>query len=297
MSRVASLPEIVFTTPRNLPDARKLRGRVAVVDIAFAADGMGTPFAETTGAFIKELGGRLAAWVDHHDHERHVEFAGDPRFSLATKAEHGACPEMVTPEVVRAAGPVDTIVAHVDLDGLYAAVKWILGGEEPYAGADDDARAVDTRIGTPGPTGTIVDKALRAHFRDEGLKHRIVRWLVDGMKDKPLGREIAEAAADFDRMAGETTRLAALYEPRGAKVVYVDAGAHARAPFDKTMLLLEGQKRAPVAIVRDAGMITLAAAFDSGIDFVRLFDLGGGMPTRVSIKEARLDEVLQKLNG
>jgi hypothetical protein len=81
------------------------------------------------------------------------------------------------------------------------------------------------------------------------------------------------------------------------KAVYVDAGAHAKAPFDKTMLLLEGQKRAPVAIVRDAGMITLAAAFDSGIDFVKLLDLGGGMPTRVSIKEARLDEVLHKLNG
>src|SRR5689334_15759590 len=235
MSPAPSLPEIVFTTPRQLPDARKLRGRVAVVDIAFAADGMGTPFDETTGAFIRELGGRLAAWVDHHDHDRQAEFQSDPRFTLATKAEHGACPEMVTPEVVREAGPIDTIVAHVDLDGLYSAVKWILGGVEPYAGADDDARAVDTRIGAPGPIGTMIDKALRAHFRDEGLKHRIVRWLVDGMKDKPLGREIAEAAADFDRMADETERLAALYEDRG-KAVYVDAGAHAKAPFDKTML-------------------------------------------------------------
>jgi hypothetical protein len=266
-----------------------------VLDIAFAADGMGTPFEETTGAFIRELGGRLAAWVDHHDHDRFVDFAGDKRFTLATKAEHGACPEMVTPEVVREAGPIDTIVAHLDLDGIYSAVKWVLGGVEPYAGADADARAVDTRIGTPGATGELVDKALRAHFRDEGLKHRIVRWLVDGMRDKALGREIAEAAADFDRMAAETARLAGLYEPRG-KAVYVDAGTHAQAPFDKTMLLLEGQKRAPVAIVRDAGMITLAAAFDSGIDFVKLLELGGGMPTRVSIKEARLDEVLQKLN-
>jgi hypothetical protein len=296
MASRPSLPEIVFTTPRHLPDAHKLRGRVAVVDIAFAADGMGTPFDETTGAFIRELGGRLAAWVDHHDHDRQAEFKTDRRFSLATKAEHGACPEMVTPDVVREAGPVDTIVAHVDLDGLYSAVKWILGGVEPYPGADDDARAVDTRIGEPGPTGTMVDKALRAHFRDEGLKHRIVRWLVDGLKDKALGREIAEAAADFDRMAAETERLASLYEPRG-KAVYVDAATHARSAFDKTMLLLEGQKRAPVAIVRDAGMITIAAAFDSGLDFVKLFGLGGGMPTRVSLKEARLAEVLQKLNG
>jgi hypothetical protein len=295
-SHSASLPEIVFTTPRHLPEPKKLRGRVAVVDIAFAADGMGTPFEETTAAFIRELGGRLAAWVDHHDHERHRDYAADRRFTLATKAEHGACPEMVTPAVVREAGPVDTIVAHVDLDGIYAAVKWVLGGFEPYPGADEDARAVDTRIGTPGPTGSLVDRALRAHFRDEGLKHRIVRWLVDGMKDKALGREIAEAAADFDRMAAETARLAGLYEPRG-RAVYVDAATHAKAPFDKTMLLLEGQKRAPVAIVRDAGMITLAAAFDSGIDFVKLLALGGGMPTRVSLKEARLDEVLTKLNG
>src|SRR5437764_8406589 len=103
-----SLPELVFSTPRNLPNARKLRGRVVVLDIAFAADGMGTPFEETTGAFSRALGGRLAAWVDHHDHERHEQFKADPRFTLATKAEHGACPEMVTPELVRAAGPVDT---------------------------------------------------------------------------------------------------------------------------------------------------------------------------------------------
>jgi hypothetical protein len=292
----AALPEIVFSTPRHLPDARKLRGRVAVLDIAFAADGMGTPFEETTGAFIRALGGRLAAWVDHHDHERQAQFKLDPRFTLATKAEHGACPEMVTPDVVRAAGPVDTLVCHVDLDGLYSAVKWALGGEEPYAGADDDARAVDTRIGAPGPIGEMVDKALRAHFRDEGLKHRIVRWLVDGRKDKPLGREIEEAAADFDRMAQEAVRLADLYEVRG-KAVFVDAGHLARNPYDKTLLLLEGQKRAAVAIVRDTGMITVAAAFDSGLDFVRLLGLGGGMPTRVSIAESRLAEVLEKLNA
>jgi hypothetical protein len=288
-------PDLVFTTPRKLPDARKLRGRVAVLDVAFAADGMGTPFEETTGAFIRELGGRLAAWVDHHDHEKQAEFRADSRFVLATKAEHGACPEMVTPAVVKEAGPVDTIVCHVDLDGLYAAAKWILDGKEPYAGADDDARAVDTRLSEPGPTGALIDNALRAHFRDEGLKHRIIRYLVGGLKDKQLHAEIAEAAGDFERMAEEARRLAGRYQRRG-RAVFVDAGDATR-PYDKTLLLLEGQKRAPVAIVRDAGMITLAAAFDSGINFVELLSLGGGMPTRVSIAESRLDEVLAKINS
>jgi hypothetical protein len=287
-------PDVVFTTPRSLPDAKRLRGRVAVLDIAFAADGMGTPFEEITGAFLTALGGRLAAWVDHHDHERHAQFAADPRFVLATKAEHGACPEMVTPKVVADAGPVDTLVCHVDLDGIYAAAKWILGGEEPYPGADDDARCIDTRLGEPSKRAALLDKALRARFRDDGLKHRILRWLIDGCRDEGIEAEVREAAAELEAMEKETLRLAGRFEARG-RAVYVDAGAEARGRFDKTLLLLEGQKRAPVAIVRDAGMITLAAAFDSGIDFVKLFGLGGGMPTRVSLPASRLDEVLAKL--
>ena len=291
-----STPALVFTTPRSLPSPASLQGRVAVLDIAFAADGMGTPFETTTLAFIRALGARLGAWVDHHDHDRHGDFASDPRFTLATKAQHGACPEMVTPEVVRAAGPIDTLVTHVDLDGLYAAAKWILDGKEPYAGADDDARAVDTRIGLPGPIGARVDKALRARFRDDGLKHRIVLWLCTRQKDKTLGDEIATAATEFDLMDAETARLASLYQPRG-RAVYVDAGSLSRSRYDKTELLLRGQTLAPVAIVRDAGAISIAAAFDSGIDFVKLLGLGGGMPTRVSIPDKRLAEVLEKLNG
>ena len=187
-------PRIVFSTPRTLPDARTLEGRVVVLDIAFAADGMGTPFEEMTGRFLTELGDRLAAWVDHHDHDLHARFRDDPRFVLATKAEHGACPEMVVPELVHRIGPVDTILTHLDLDGIYAAVKWVLGGREPYPGADDDARAVDTRIGEPGPIGKLIDFALRARHRDEALKHRIVRYLAGGAKDKQHRAVIAEAA-------------------------------------------------------------------------------------------------------
>ena len=172
---------VVFTSPRALPSARELPGRVVVLDVAFAADGLGTSFVGVTLKFIQELGSRLAAWVDHHDHDSHGDFRGDPRFILSTKAEHGACPEMVTPEVVRLAGPVDTIVCHLDVDGLYAAAKWLRGGTEPYAGADDDARAVDTRIGEPSPEATRIDHALRAHWTDETLKLRVVHYLVTGL--------------------------------------------------------------------------------------------------------------------
>src|SRR4051794_6030288 len=291
----STLPRLVFSTPRSLPAAAGLPGRVVVLDIAFAADGMGTPFEEVTGVFLRELGDRLAAWVDHHDHEFHVRFAGDPRFLLATKAEHGACPEMVTPELVAAVGPVDTIMTHVDLDGLYAAAKWILGGHEPYPGADDDARAVDTRLGAPGATGKLIDFALRARFRDEPLKHRVVRYLVGGLKDKEHKAVIVEAAAEFERTLAETERLTGRFKVNG-RIAFVDA-RESKAPYDKTSLLLAGQALAEISIVHDSGTVTIAAAFDSGWDFVGLLGLGGGMPTRVSIPEAKLKDALAAIHA
>jgi len=288
-------PRVVFSTPRTLPPAASLDGRVVVLDIAFAAEGLGTPFEEVTGRFLHDLGDRLAAWIDHHDHELHDRYKDDPRFVLATKAEHGACPEMVTPEIVERTGPVDTIVAHMDLDGLYAAAKWLLGGREPYPGADEDARKVDTRIGKPGAQAMLIDHALRARFRDEALKHRVVHWLVGGLKDKEHRKVIAEAAAEFEGMHAETERLTSKYRVSG-RVALVDARM-AKGPYDKTELLLAGQKKAEVAVVRDSGMVTIAAAFDSGWDFVALLALGGGMPTRVSVPESRLADVLEKINA
>ena len=288
-------PQLEFSTPRTLPDARSLSGRVVVLDIAFAAAGLGTPFESVTGKFLDELGDRLAAWVDHHDHEFHGRFREDPRFVLATKAEHGACPEMVTPELVARIGPVDTILAHMDLDGLYAAAKWILGGREPYPGADEDALRVDTRIGVPSPTARLIDEALRARFRDAPLKHRVVRWLVGGLKDREHRAVITEAAEKFAKSAGETQRLAGRYRIRG-RIAYVDARS-SKGPYDKTELLLAGQQRAPIAVVQDSGMITIAAAYDSGWNFVDLLALGGGMPTRVSVAESRLEESVRLINS
>ena len=281
-----------FLTPRVLPKAETLAGRVVVLDIAFAAETGKTSFATVTLPFIKGLGSRLAAWVDHHDHERHVDYAGDARFVLATKAQHGACPEMVTPELVSRIGPVDTLAVHVDLDGLYAGAKWVLGGVEPYDGADIDARAIDTRCGKPGPIAARIDRALRARFRDETLKHRILQYLIARTHAPHHFEEIDAAARLVDPLLEQAQRLSEQYRVDGA-VAYLEVKSS--TPYDKTELLLLGQQRAAVAVVRDSGSISIAADFDSGLDFVKLFELGGGMPTRVSVPEARRDEVLAKL--
>lgn len=268
---------------------------MVVVDIAFAASSGGKVSFETvTLPLIDGLGDRLAAWVDHHDHERHDEYAADERFLLRTKAQHGACPELVTPELVNSTGPIDTIVAHNDLDGLYSAAKWILGGHEPYPGSDDDARCVDTRLGEPGPVGTKVDRALRARFRDDDLKRSVVLWLVGGCREDIHKERIDEAEREFDRSNQGTPGLAARFETRG-RIAFVDA-SNSQLPYDKTELLLCGQKIAEVAAVKDSGAVTFAAGFDSGWNFLEILGLEGGMPTRVSISESRMEEAIQKIN-
>src|ERR1700754_29063 len=85
-------PILAYGTPRKLPRPEELKGRVVVLDVAFAAAGAGgASFEKTTKPFIDKLGTRLAAWIDHHDHAKHSLYASDARFLLRTKAEHGAC--------------------------------------------------------------------------------------------------------------------------------------------------------------------------------------------------------------
>jgi hypothetical protein len=287
--------QVFFASPRRLPDPTTLPGRVVVLDIAFAADGGGgVSYATVTEAFLQGLGARLAAWVDHHDHPRQADFAGDERFVLASKQEAGACPEMITPELVRRTGPVQSILAHHDLDGLYAAAKWIREGRPPYPTADADARAVDTREGTPSARGALLDHALRARTRDQAFLHRVRRFLVAGCPSSGTDlEEIRAAATEFDALAARTQALARTYRVEGPVArVKVPVGGGA---IDKTDLLLLGQALAPVAVVEHSGMITVAAAFGSGYDFPRLLGLSGGMPTRVSAPADRLPRLLAAL--
>lgn len=286
-----AFPAIAYGTPRKLPSAKDLRGRVVVLDIAFAAEAAGASFEKVTKKLIDALGPRLAMWIDHHDHARHGEYADDPRFILSTKAQHPACPEMVTPARVEAAGPIDTICCHVDFDGLCAAAKWIRGGHEPYPGADHDARAIDTRMGTPSERAATVDRALRARPRDDGLKGLIVRYLATG--DSGLWEPIASAAEHFRMIEDEARRLAHRYRVAG-DVAVVDATERG-GPYDKTLLLLLGQERARIAVVHDETTVTCAARFDSGVNLLTTFGLEGGMPTRVSLPKKQLASMLERL--
>jgi hypothetical protein len=294
---------LAFATPRKLPKAASLKGRVVVVDVAFASEAASGGFEKVTKPFIDGLGTRLAAWVDHHDHKEHARYAKDPRFVLATKAEHGACPEMVTPELVKRIGTVDTIMCHTDFDGLCSAAKWMREGVEPYKGADDDARAIDTRVGTPSALADRFDRALRARSRDQALMGIIVRHLAEGLADASLWEPIDAAARELAAIETRTHELARDYRiwdlsgdagPRS--VAFVDA-SEAHGEYDKTLLLLLGQKRAPMAIVRDRDSSTLAAPFDSGINFLDLLGLSGGMPTLVSIPTPRMIEALTRLGA
>lgn len=290
-----------FATPRKLPRPREVLGRVVVLDVAFASEASGGGFAKITKPFIDGLGERLAAWVDHHDHLAHASYRSDPRFVLATKAEHGACPEMVTPELVKRIGVVDSIVCHTDFDGLCSAAKWIRDGREPYEGADDDARAVDTRIGFPGPIGTRLDRALRARPRDYALFGVVVRHLSTGLADASLWEPIDAAGRELDAIERDTRRVAERYrvlslerKTRARSAAFIDATEH-HGRYDKTLLLMLGQERADVAILLDQDTLSLAAPFDSGQNFLTLLGLSGGMPTLVSVPKARFRDALEGL--
>lgn len=286
-------PNLAIGTPRRLPKASSLKGRVVVLDVAFAGAQSGG-FEKVTLPFIRGLGDRLRAWVDHHDHDEHVRFRNDARFVLRTKAQHGACPELIDQALVERIGPIDTICHHNDFDGLASAAKWMRGGIEAYPGCDEDARAIDTRLGVPSDRATIIDRALRARPRDQALYEFVVRALAKGLSEPVLWEQIVAAAAEMEPIENETKRVAERYTHLGGKVVGIDVTGHAAA-IDKTLLLLLGQERDTVSLIVDRDTVSVAARFDSGLNFLQLFEVSGGMPTRISLPKSRLPAILEAL--
>ncbi len=131
-------------------------------------------------------------------------------------------------------------------------------------------------------------------YRALGLFGLVVRHLSTGLSDASLWDPIDRAAEDLIPIERETRRAAERYRrlPPGVALLELTADFNR---VDKTLLLLLGQEREPVSVVVDRDNVSVAARFDSGLNFVSLLDLGGGMPTRISVPRTRLLEVLRAL--
>lgn len=257
-----------------------------MLDVAFAAGGQ---WKSKTRVFIDALGPRLVRFVDHHEHKdawRH--YKDDPRFLLVPNKIAHACPELVTPEVVQAAGPVDHIIAHADFDGAIAAVKWLRGGKEPWPGADEDARAVDS----PGRGHTLseqgarialaMDEASARYDREKQLAFmtNVTTAVVEGSFEPALDDEIdllgraAREAEVTARVLGD--RHGALEAP-GVFVIRLD-----EKPDNRTRrnLLMYAEEKARVGAVHEpdpaGGAWIIAATFDESLDLEKVEGFEGG---------------------
>ncbi|MBM65417.1 MAG: hypothetical protein CMH55_04190 [Myxococcales bacterium] len=288
-----SKAEVFFATPFRLPSPEELGDRVVVLDIAFCATGPNRSYESITRPFIESLGTRLKLWVDHHDHERNEDWAEDERFVLVSRDQHPACPELITPARVQGAGPIDTIVCHHDFDGIASAARFLLGGEDPYPGCELDARAIDSRVGKASAHAERLAGALAVRH-DDVMRRLVLGALVHGRESSEQAKQIDRAYESHQKRARRARELAATGERIGS-VLLMDNRGH-REKADRTVALLEGQKRAPVAVfLAGDGRVTVACDAALDLDLCALFETGGGMRNRVTLTIDRLDEVLRKL--
>ncbi len=289
-------PTVIIATPRGLPKASQLPGRVVVLDIAFASNAGGMSFEKVTGKFITELGARLALWVDHHDSDYHAQYARDPRFILHRKADYGACPELITPALVADTGHIDSIVCHNDFDGLMSAAKWLRGGNECYPGADSDAFAIDTCSAQPSPLAQIIQRSTLTQAKNREWLLSIVSFLASGANNTEMLAEIEQVGRPYHLLQQAAQDLAAQFVCAAKDTVLVTVPPDWPA-YDRTHLLLLGQTQARIAAVLDRDTLTFAAHYQSGINFLTLFGLSGGMPTVVSVNAKDLDGALAAIDA
>ena len=265
--------------PSNLP-AAPAEGRVAVVDVAFAgADN----FEKSTVPFLAQLGDRLAIWIDHHEHPLGwARYKGDPRFLLVPNREAHACPELVTPEVVRAAGPVEVVVAHADFDGLISAVKFIRQGAPPWPEADEDARAADSpgRGHALSARGRLLTAALDQAAGElstrqrEALRQELAAALIAGAVPASLQRRLEELSSAFAETLLPVDGLAATAREEAPGVLVVRAEkAFARAV--KKALLSRLEEKAKIGVVVEGKAVTVAT-FHEQLDLARCDELTAG---------------------
>jgi hypothetical protein len=276
----------------------------AVLDVAFAG---GTQLDRTL-AFIEAAGERLRLWVDHHEHplgwSRYVH---DPRFVLVPSREAHACPELVTPQVVERAGPVEVVLAHHDFDGLMSAVRFILGGREPYEGADEDARAADS----PGRGHVLSSRGRRlsaalseagAELDDLGfveLYRSVVDSVLNGAESSELAGTLDRLAIDADTAIERAHRLAepCRVEAPGVAVLRVDAQLDGRTRR-AVLAVLEG--KAAVGLVLEGTpkrYWATAATYHDTVALEEVADLNRGRHDFRFGPTKKAEEMIQQLSG
>jgi len=269
------LPRLRFiASPKLLPRPPK-EGRVALVDLAFAH---GNIYEQKTVPFIERLGPRLAAWIDHHEHVGWARFGHDPRFILVPKNRAPACPELVTPKVVKQAGPVQHLFAHADFDGCVAAAKFLLGGKAPYDTADTDARAIDA----PGRGFSCSDKAKRLALAMDRARATTKMGtycaLLSDITNSLIGQqEPPELRASIDTYCqAQRERLQELHTwLDNATTPHPDVllirVAEKISPSDRKALLCLLEERARVAVVEAENKVTVGSFNEEGLNL-------GGLP-------------------
>jgi hypothetical protein len=276
---IAPVRILFVEQPGNLPPPPS-EGRVAVVDLAFAG---GENYERSTVPFLEALGDRLAVWIDHHEHPLGwSKVRNDPRFVLVPNQIAHACPELVTPEVVDKAGPVDVVVAHADFDGLVSAVKYWRKGVAPWPEADEDARAADS----PGRGHVLSARAavlsdaldyaaseLKTAQRD-ALRQEIAAALVQGELPRALQERLAELARKQQKELEPVDGLAKGAREEAAGVLVARVPKALPRPVKKA-LLSRLEERAAIGVVVEGRAVTVAT-FRQEIDLALCDELPAG---------------------
>jgi hypothetical protein len=256
-------PKLTFVERPNVLPAPPASGRVVLLDVAFA---YAQDYEKETVPFLRALGDRLAAWVDHHDHQAWERYRGDPRFVLVGKKQAPACPQLITPALIAQIGRFEHILAHADFDGCMTAVKLLRGGDPPYPESDEDARAIDYPLQGfhCSPRGMRIARALE-HAQGspapdhDRLLHALTDALVRGHEPADLGEELGQRA--LARLAREK-ELAALL-PRASHPhpdILLLRLERAVPPADKKWLLRELQRKNRVAMLHEGNWTTVATS-------------------------------------
>ena len=270
------------THPRHLPDVPP--GHVIVLDVACCGGSIRVENVAVSGLV------ELHYWIDHHYHpEAWARVADDPRFILVPNHIAHACPELITEELVLQSDTrIDTIIAHCDFDGALSAVKWILQGKEPWEGADEDARAIDS----PGRGHALTTKGEHISFAMDEIhsatkpakRFKYMTELVWAMVHDKWPADFKTKINELAQRARQKEEQARIYcDKHGhyeAKDVFVVRLEHKVDNQDRKYFLVaaEMKSRVGVLIERDpmGGNWITVATFDPTIDLSKIKGLDGG---------------------